>query len=64
MVTLSTKASGVTSSPNVLAFPGIAPVAATIEVALVTHEGRLVLSGVVLTLFHHVEIGHNLLNLE
>ena len=64
LVALSAKTSRVIGSRLVLAFPGIGTFSATVEVALITHEAGLVLPGIVITLFNHFEICHDLLNLE
>ena len=64
LIALSAETSRVMGPGPVLALPGKDTLATTVEVALVAHEGRLVLPGVVLTMFYHVEICHDLLNLE
>ena len=64
LVALSTKASRVIGSGLVVAFPGIWTLSATVKVALITHEGGLVLPGIMITLLNHFEVCHDLLNLE
>ena len=64
LVALSTEASRVICSGLMLAFPSIRSVTDTAKVTLVTHESGLVLSGIMLTMFYHGQISHDLLKLE